>query len=389
MVSNVDYLLSLRGTRNDIIRDTWVLQGTMIASKYTRRYIKDNIFQISCSSGTALNGALVYCITDYTVNDAWPCINWDDYSVEDAEGIIGSYQGVESPFFKILLSKEEVDALADTEINEDLDISLQDDGGVLIDDEQLGIMLTEVGVPFLRVDELELTANAIKKFCLKPAFDTYFGFFPIIKEEVVGAMPGGSEFKKEYPADAYAAVPYYVLGAGSAGQQFKGAFSLYREQMMYGGGSMMGGAFGRGVSYRKPVPGFVGLQNADASLNVLAAQQGYINYFRREHVHSIKEGGKRYAVGYSTVGGTVNIKWLCNSYDFDDVKFSIRTDFRNLGKANILRNLGMLRSLVKTDLPGQIDFSIYNSRADSLEQKVTEKWEKQASQLALSVLRGL
>ncbi len=389
MVSNVDYLLSLVGNRNDIIRDTWVLQGTMIASKMTRRYIKDNIFQVSCSEGKPLNGALIYCLTDYEVdNDVWPCIDWDEYEIEDIDTcFIGSFQGVQSPFFKLLLKKEDVDALADVPVNEDLDISGNDDGGVVIDDEQLGIMLTEVGVPFLRIDELEYTANAIKKYCLKPVFDTYFGFFPIIKEEVVGQMGGGTEFKKEFPPNAFAAVPYYVLGAGG-GSEFRGAFSLYREQMMYGGGMMSGGAFGRGVSYRKPVPGFVGLHQADANMNMRAAQQGYVNCFRREHVRSIKENGKKYCIGYSTVGGSVNVKWLCCSYDFDDIKFSIRTDFRNLGKAAILRNLGMLRSLVKSDVPGAIDFSLYNSRADALETKVIEKWEKQASNLALSVLRG-
>lgn len=389
MVSNVDYLLSLVGKRNDIIRDTWVLQGTMIASKMTRRYIKDNIFQVSCSEGKPLNGALIYCLTDYEVdNDIWPCIDWDEYEIEDIDTcFIGSFQGVQSPFFKLLLKKEDVDALADVPVNEDLDISGNDDGGVVIDDEQLGIMLTEVGVPFLRIDELEYTANAIKKYCLKPVFDTYFGFFPIIKEEVVGQMSGGTKFKKEFPPNAFAAVPYYVLGAGG-GAEFRGAFSLYREQMMYGGGMMSGGGFGRGVSYRKPVPGFVGLQQGDANMNMRAAQQGYVNYFRREHVRSIKENGKRYCIGYSTVGGSVNVKWLCCSYDFDDIKFSIRTDFRNLGKAAILRNLGMLRSLVKSDVPGAIDFSLYNTRADALESKVIEKWEKQASNLALSVMRG-
>jgi hypothetical protein len=389
MVSNVDYLLSLVGTRNDIIRDTWVLQGTMIASKMTRRYIKDNIFQVSCSEGKPLNGALIYCLTDYEVdNDIWPCIDWDQYEIEDIDTcFIGSFQGVQSPFFKLLLKKEDVDALANVPVNEDLDISGNDDGGVVIDDEQLGIMLTEVGVPFLRIDELEYTANAIKKYCLKPVFDTYFGFFPIIKEDVIGQMSGGTEFKKEFPPNAFAAVPYYVLGAGG-GAEFRGAFSLYREQMMYGGGMMSGGGFGRGVSYRKPVPGFVGLQQGDANMNMRAAQQGYVNYFRREHVRTIKENGKRYCIGYSTVGGSVNVKWLCCSYDFDDIKFSIRTDFRNLGKAAILRNLGMLRALVKSDVPGAIDFSLYNSRADSLEQKVIEKWEKQASNLALSVMRG-
>ena len=66
----------------------------------------------------------------------------------------------------------------------------------------------------------------------------------------------------------------------------------------------------------------------------------------------------------------------------------MRTDFRAICKAYVLRNIGMLRSMVKSDLPGNIDYSMYTSRADSLEQKIAEKWEKCATSLALAVQRG-
>ncbi len=389
MISNVDYLLSLVGKNNAEVRDTWILSGTAICSKRTRKYLKDSIFQVSCTAGTPLNGAILYCKADYIVGDLWPLIEWDEYTIQSISGLIGSFQGVESPFFQVLLTKEQVDELDGVPVNEDLEIygGANEDGGVLIDDDQLGIILTEVGIPFLRADELEITGNAIRKYCIKPAFDYYFAYFPITKDEVVGNMSAGGSFKKEFPENAFACVPYYVLGtAGQNAGYGSGAFSLYREQMIYGGSS--GGAFGSGLSYRKSVPGFVGLQNKDAALQAMAAQQAYLNYFRREHVKTVKENGKRYATGYSTVGGNVNIKWLCRSYDFDDIKFSMWKDFRNICKAYVLRNLGMLRSLVKSDLPGAIDYSMYTSRADTLEQKVEEKWERSATSLALSVMRG-
>lgn len=389
MISNVDYLLSLVGKNNAEIRDTWVLTGTTIVSKQTRRYIKDSIFQVSCTPGTPLNGAILYCKADYSVGDLWPLIDWDSYSIQDISGLIGSYQGVETPFFQVLLTKDQLDEVEDIPVNEMLELysGSQECGGVVIDDEQLCIILGELGVPFLRVDELELTGNAIRQYCIKPAMDYYFGYFPIIKEESVGNISAGGSFKKEFPEGAFACVPYYVLGAaGSNAGYGAGAFSLYREQMIYGGAS--GSSFGSGVSYRKSVPGFVGLHNRDAAMQALAAQQGYLNYFRREHVKTIKENGKKYATGYSTTGGAVCIKWLCASYNFDDIKFSMRTDFRAICKAYVLRNIGMLRSMVKSDLPGNIDYSMYTSRADSLEQKVAEKWEKCATSLALSVMRG-
>lgn len=390
MLSNLDYLLSLVGKNDAEIRDTWFLSGSMMASRYTRKYVKDTIFQVSCDSDKPLFKALVYCKADYTVdNISWPLIEWNDYDIQSIQGLIGSYQGVETPFFQVLLTGEQFDNLYDIPINENLELYSGTDeaGGVIISDDELGIILTEVGVPFLRIDELEITGNAIRKYCIKPAMEYYFGFFPIIKEESIGNMSAGASFKKEFPENAFACVPYYVLGvAGQSAGYGAGAFSLYREQMIYGSAS--GSAFGTGLSYRKPVPGFIGLMNKDAALQAMAAQQGYLNFFRREHVRTVKENGKRYATGYSTTGGCVCIKWLCCSYDFDDVKFSMRKDFRDICKAFVLRNLGTLRSMVKSDLPGNIDYSIFTSRADSLEQKVSEKWEKNATSMQLAIARG-
>ena len=112
MISNVDYLLSLVGKNNAEIRDTWVLTGTTIVSKQTRRYIKDSIFQVSCTPGTPLNGAILYCKADYSVGDLWPLIDWDSYSIQDISGLIGSYQGVETPFFQVLLTKDQLDEVS-------------------------------------------------------------------------------------------------------------------------------------------------------------------------------------------------------------------------------------------------------------------------------------
>lgn len=390
MLSNLDYLLSLVGKNNAEIRDTWVLSGSMMASRYTRKYVHDTLFQVSCDSDKPLFKALVYCKADYIVdNNTWPAIEWNDYNIQSLSGLIGSYQGIETPFFQIVLTGEQFDELYDIPVNDELKLysGSNEASGVVISDDELGILLNESGVPFLRIDELEVTGDALRKFCVKPAMDTYFSFFPIIKEESIGSVSAGGSFKKEFPEGAYACIPYYVLGtAGQSAGYGAGAFSLFREQLIYGGAG--GSSFGTGLSYRKAVPGFVGLQNKDAALNALAAQQGYLNYFRREHVRTVKENGKKYATGYSTTGGNVNIKWLCASYDFDDIRFTLRTDFRNLAKAYIMRNLGMLRGLVKTDVPGAIDFSTANARADSLEQKVLDKWEKSATNLRFAVTRG-
>lgn len=385
-----EFLLSLVGTKDAVIRDTWVALGSLQVTSKVKRYIKDTFFKVNATPNTPLDGALVYCNADYNVNDIWLAIDWDVMSIQDTNGKIGDFQGVETPFFTVILTKEQIEAITDP-VNEDLIPfeGLHDNGDVVIDDEYLIMMLTELGVPFLRVDELEYTRDAICKYCIKPAMITYYGFFPIMREEVIGTVGPGGSFKREMPKDAFYGVPFYILGAGGASAGYgSGAFALYREQMIYGGGGTGGGAFGRGLSYKKPVPGWVGLESKDAALQGLQAQQGYINYFRREHIHILKENGKKYITGYSTVGGSVNVKWLCASWDFDDIRFSMRTQFMKLAKANILRSHAVLRDMAKTDVPGAFDASKLLNRADNLEKEVMDVWNASPTNHSVAIMRG-
>lgn len=398
---NCEHLLKLVGKNNKEIYDTWTSMGSLEVNIGTKCYIKDTLFKVVCDEGI-MNNALVYCTNTYMVDDdIRPLIDWNSMSIEGVDGQLGLFQGVEIPYFKVILDGNTVfDIEADDSSTSEEEKpnnfipysgTFQSKTDVLIDDEQLGILLVECGIPFLRIDELDITRDAICTYCIKPALDKYYGFFPIIKEENLGSFGPGSTFKKEFPKDAFACIPYYVLGnstSGGAGYG-AGAFSLFREQMMYGGMGM-NGSFGNGIHYRKNVPGFTGLNGygQQAAMQAMAAQQGYTNYFRREHVKTIKENGKKYATGYSTVGGMMNIKWFLRSYDWNDVNYTLLSDVRDLCKAYILRNLGMLNALVKSDLPGAIDFSLYNSRADTIETKIVEKWNEAKTNFSYALMRG-
>jgi hypothetical protein len=386
-MTKIAYLLGLTDTNPAEIRDTWAALGSLVVTDATKLYIRDSIFKVDCGSGE-LNGAIVYCIAPYTVTSDDTIVDWENLTIQGVEGKVSAYQGVTTPYFRVLLTASQVAAIT-AAVNTSLipfsGINTQTE--VKIDDEQLGILLNETGVPFLTVDELEITRDSICTYCIKPALDQYFTFFPIVQEEAIGNFGGGAAFKVPYPDGAYHGILYYTIGAyGGDSSYGNGAFALYREQLAYGGTNGVG--FGNGLSYRKPVPGFVGLNNRDAMLQTLQAQQGYLNYFRREHYTKTKIDGKYYAVGYTTIGGYLNAKWFKSSYNWEDIDFSLLGDVRNLAKAYIMRNLGMLRAMVKSDLPGNIDFSLYNTRADSLEQKVIDKWEKSATNYSFSAMRG-
>jgi hypothetical protein len=95
-----------------------------------------------------------------------------------------------------------------------------------------------------------------------------------------------------------------------------------------------------------------------------------------------------YMTGFSTVGGSLCAKILKWSPDWDLVNMEDLPQVRQLCTAKILRNLGMLRSLVKSDTPGTIDFSTWLQRADTLEDKIFSYWNSTTENLAFTPGRG-
>ena len=340
-----------------------------------------------------LIGALVYVLSDYSVAKNNGLVNWDSLNYNDIDNsLVSMVGGVISPHFRILLTADEMKSVEDIPIDEDLipfsNESKSITGDFNISDDELELILGELGVPFITVDELEYTRDILVKKCVVPAIKEYYTFFPIIKEEAFGNVGSNQEFKIEYPEGAYAAVAFFTQGTG-ASLESVGPFGFYAQAALSGVG--YNGKFGNGLRYNKQVPGFVGLDNNTSYLMNRAAQQGYINYHRREkilHRFVDEKTGKVYAKGFSTIGGMVNIKWLCWSNDWNDIRFIDISDVRALATSYALRNIGMLRAQVKSDAPNNIDFSLFNTRSSELREHVIKKWEGSSTNLNLAPLRG-
>jgi hypothetical protein len=52
-----------------------------------------------------------------------------------------------------------------------------------------------------------------------------------------------------------------------------------------------------------------------------AILQDIRNYYRQEKFQIVKEYGKKYVTGFTTINGQLNIKWLCMSTDWDDINY--------------------------------------------------------------------
>lgn len=393
-MTKAEYLLTLKMSPEKI-RDTWVALGQLTCTNYTKLYLKDAIYQIN-NEDAPTHGSLIYCNYEYRAESSDDLIEWEQMNPDAVDGIVSFMDGVQAPHFTWLLTKEELDSI-NVDINnsyipfEDMQSAQTD---IIIPDDELNIMLTEVGVPFLRLEELEYSRNQIVNYFIKPMLDIYWKFFPHIEQEALGTYGANQAFEKEMPKYAYNAIPYYTIGAGSAatGTSFgQGAFSLAREQMYYGMGSGYGmsSRFGRGVTYRKSVPGYVGnLDYMSQATNSIAVAQGTMNMFRREAFQKVHKNGKLYITGFTTIGGTLNVKWMMNPPDWNLIEFEDLPDVRQLCKANILMNFGALREMARSDVAGALDFSGMKSRGKELYDEIIDKWNKSSTNYMHAIMRG-
>lgn len=403
MENKVEYLLELKKTSLASVRDTWVALGSLTVNTKTKFYTGGTFFQVKLSEYDnaeelpELYNALVYCENDYRVdNDKFPMVDWANGTTLDVEGHCSTVAGIMLPHFRVILTGEEFTSITDP-INEDyipFNDNTESSSVVQISENDLQTILVECGCPFIRIEELEYTRDVIKNTCIKPALEYFFGFMPYIVEQSYGSVGASQPFKVEFPENAYSVVPYYTQGGTSVGARGT-AFGMYNEMFLMGQTGLAGGGkFGKALSYNKSVPGYTGGYSSagtsalGAAMDALATNQAVINRFKREKFRIVKENGKKYATGYSSIGGNLCFKWLCVSYDWDDIDMDMRWRVTDICKAYVLQNLGMLRSLVPGDSNEKVDYSLYLNRAKELLDPQRDFFAKSTSSLTMAIGRG-
>ncbi len=432
-MNKLNYLLKLKSDNNieELFR-TWQALGSLKVDNSTKIFNKDTLFLITEEG--SLKNALVWCSNTYTVDPSkcWDPIDWTVAQANWVDSEIAFYQGVVSPFFKVIIPSMTISAyrLNDTrrikltiiekhgnsvEETQDapkiFDMTFADtefipfkraeikSSVIDIDDAQYTMIASELGIPFLNEDELEYNRDTILDICVRPALDQYYAYFPIVIDESKGRVGGGVDYEYEYhsfPEDptafAYKGIPYMTVGVGGFGdiKGYTSPFSYMRESVATGYGAGSGSRWGRSINWNKSVPGPYGnsYTRAEEALLANAAQQGYMNYFRREYERDVFKDGKKYIHGHSTIGGNLNIHWLCASYDFSRVDYWMLPQVRKLCTAYALRNIGMLNALIKPNETNPIDYSLYNSRADALEKEVLDSWSKNPAALMFAIKRA-
>ena len=116
-MNRLDYLIKKRQTNPEIVRDFWAALGEIEVSNRTRAYTKNTIVKIKVDDYEnqellpPLADALVYVVNDYVVNKENPLINWDSLTLDSTNSIIKTVNGIASPTFKVILTKQELDSI--------------------------------------------------------------------------------------------------------------------------------------------------------------------------------------------------------------------------------------------------------------------------------------
>ena len=120
-----------------------------------------------------------------------------------------------------------------------------------------------------------------------------------------------------------------------------------------------------------------------------AARQGMLNRIRREHWSKEKIDGVWCIHGFSTIGGNINLKWLCKSKDYERIEEDeLEVWVRPMIRSEVLNNFYVIRSLVKTDIAGQLDPTVFKEMRQEIEQKLGPMCNSVATVGAMAIMRG-
>lgn len=392
MSSKLDVLLNYRKTfppSYNKIRDAWYALGENTIKPRTKIYNEGMLYKLDSDSfpNSPLRGSIIFCEKEYI-----GALNWNNANLVDEDyGEITFNDDVISSHFYLVLSLAELKSIEE-KIDErfiPFKSIYEKNDSVKIRDSDYKTIMSCIGFPFIREEELEFTRQEINELAIKPALEIMFKWCPKAREESVDITTSVQNIAM--PADAYGVIglslQQYGSGNGSVTNPLLWS-TMVSPFLDLSTGVSSSSFFGTGNL----------LRDSSASNNLLlgsASQQGYINYRRRVHYegpYDDKSGdicgyvGGKYITIYSNIEGTFNVWWGIQTLNFDDIEFAQRDNAFKLCKAKVKQLFGNLRRQSKTDIAGQVDYSYLITEGVEEEEEVVESLKKLTK--SSGVIRG-
>jgi hypothetical protein len=348
------------------IRDSWIALGSLEITATSRIYNKEQIYKVNNPSSN-LHGYVLFCTQEYIGND----LAWSNATITDAQyGEISFGNNIVSPNFTIILSADEFNSITDPVDPTFIPFQeeFQQTTDLIIDDDELNIILADIGIPFIRFDELEYSRQDLVNNFIKPALQEYFKWFPKV---VIQSYPITSTavHEHEFPTDAYSVV-HVGIQQGIAQGTTSNILLRYFDEVIW--------------SSQSPVTGHMGGRNSPrthtgswgAMMLDRATRQGMINYASRVHHQVIEKHGKKYLSTYTNKTGQLQVHYAVKSNNWNDIEYARLPEARRLAGAYVMKGLGAIRSQAKNDIPGSVDYSEWINRAEKIREEVITDWQK-------------
>lgn len=355
----------LRGYSAARKRDTWAALGSLAITNDTRSFTKDQLYVVA-EVNSPITGCLLYCAEELLGKQLWENATLEDY----AFGEISFRQGIVSPNFVLLLTASELLAIADP-IDPDF-VPYQDIidtlGSVKIPPDELYIICTDIGVPFIGFDELEYTEQQILDLMIKPALQEYFKYFP--KVEIITYPSNSAAVQEfEFPTNAYDVMHVGINQGITQGANSNILLRYFDEVVWNAQSPSLGNVGGMTAPHTR-------MTDFGSMMMDRAVRQGMINYATRVHHDVVMRNGKRCLRVYSNKAGSIQAHFAMQTLDWNDTEFARRPELIELCRANVLRAFGSLRSQAKADIPGAVEYSAWLNQAATIRESVLKDWQE-------------
>lgn len=366
----------------------WNLLGEKVANDSVKIYTKDSLYKIT-DENSKFNNYLFWCDSDYIGK-----INWSNIKVLQEAGKTALENGITSncfTFFNIPLDTTHYNEIIEinkntTPFSKYSEQKLLTNADIIIDDTTYYQIMQVVGQPFIKDSELEYNRQAILKLTVEPALRTYFKYFPLF-EEAQYSISGNYDIK--YPEMAYRAIGW-VTQAGIS-SNISPLAALGSRAIIQGGVRSVTNQW-TNIQYSKPVPGWTGRGESGNSISEMSQTYPLINTLRnmskREKLSKIKKDDGLHAIGYTTVGGTLNVVWFKWSRDWDDTDFEDYDELLRLCQANVKINIGTIRSLLKTDNNIPFDATTMKTEGKTEYDSIIKDWKDSPYNKIFTPMRG-
>jgi hypothetical protein len=231
-------------------------------------------------------------------------------------------------------------------------------------------VMAEVGFPVVSFEDLGIVDSDALDLFIYPAMQFYFAYNP--KQYKTSHIINGT-VEIPFPSDETFGILQARVAIEGEGQTVLGGSTKYNPFRPYRYRSMEGS--NRMNPYDNPY------YRPEVYLAERITRMSYISLSKAGNMEIDRDA--RILRGFSTIGGELVVTWAQCSSDWKDVRFEHEGDVINLAKAHALRYFGMLNSQMDPNTGVQMNSETFISRADSIEEKVFEKWHDRTKPLVM------